>query len=237
MKIAILYLKIVRRIESYQICTPYEIGHKRFYDNYRRFTPTIPHSLIVVRCGGTEGATDFDAIATHYMRFDGWGSDCAAWQTIVRVLDYDLVLCMNTLAYPWRHGWLEPFVSALEKHGVGIYGATASYEVNPHLRTPAIAFHPDVLRAYPFSVLNRGDSNTFEASPNSISAWAERSGYPVILVTADGRYYKGDWRKPDNIFRRGDQSNCLIWDRHTDLYRDADAVTKKKLEHDADTIT
>lgn len=236
MKVAVLYLKIVRRVEKYPIATPYEIGHKRFYDAYREFKPVIPHDLIIVRCGATEEATDFDSIATHYMRYDGWGADSAAYQFVVRVLDYDLVLCLNTLAYPWRHGWLEPFVEAFKVHGKGVYGATASYEIHPHLRTPAIAFHPDLIREYPFTITNRADAGMFEASPNSISAWADRVGYPCILVAAQGRYYRVDWRKGPNIFRRGDQSNCLVFDRHTDLYRDADAATKAKLEHDADTL-
>lgn len=237
MKVAVLYLKIVRRIEAFPIVTPYEIGHKRFFDSYRKFFPTVPHDLIVVRCGGTEGPTDYDSIVTHYLRFDDWGSDCAAYQQVVRVLDYDLVLCLNTLAYPWRLGWLEPFIDAYKVHGHGIYGATASYERNPHLRTPAIGICPDVLREYPFSTKNRTDSVEFESGKNSLTAWADRTGYPVILVACDGRYYRVDWRKGQNIFRRGDQSNCLIWDRHTDIYAAASPEEKKKLEHDADTLT
>lgn len=234
MKIAILYLKIARRIESYAIQTPYEVGHKRFFDAYLKFKPVIPHDLLIVRCGATEGPTDFDAIATYYLRFDGWGSDCAAYQHVVRVLDYDLVLCLNTLAYPWRLCWLEPFVAAIEMHGKGIYGATASFERHPHLRTPAIAFHPDVLRDYPFSTNNRSDSVEFESGPNSISAWSERNGYPTILVTANGRYYRQDWRKGENIFRRGDQSNCLVWDRHTDIYAAAGPEERAGLARAAD---
>ncbi len=233
MKLAVLYLKIVERKDSFPIITPYSVGHKRFYEGYRQFKPVIPHDLIVVRCGGTEGATDFDAISTHYLRFDGLGGDCATYQHVVRILDYDLVLCLNTLAYPWRHGWLDPFVDAMEVHGKGVYGATASYETHPHLRTPAIAFHPDVIREYPFSTTNRSDSCRFEASGNSISAWAERSGYPVILVAACGRYFRGDWRKGENIFRRGDQSNCLIRDRHTDIYDCAGQSEREKLERSA----
>lgn len=234
--VAILYLKIVRRIEKFAISTPYQVGHQRFLNAYREFKPTIPHDLIIVRCGSTEGASDFDSVATHYLRFDGFGSDCAAYQSVVSILDYDLVLCMNTLAYPWRYEWLQPFVEAFKVHGKGVYGATASYENHPHLRTPAIAFHPDVIREYPFRTINREDSVRFESGSNSITAWAERAGYPCILVSADGRYYKPNWRTPENIFRRGDQSNCLIRDRHTDLYRDADPNTKKHLEHAADTI-
>ncbi len=237
MKVAVLYLKIVKRIEDYPIMTPYDVGHKRFFDGYCRFKPTIPHDLIVVRCGGTEKASDFDAITTHYLRFDGLGSDCAAYQSVVRVLDYDLVLCLNTLAYPWRLRWLEPFVEAVEVHGKGIYGATASYERKPHLRTPSIAICPDVLREYPFSTTNRSDSVEFESGGNSITAWADRTGYPVILVASDGRYYRVNWRVGKNIFRSGDQTNCLIWDRHTDLYRDAPDVEKRQLKHDADTLT
>jgi len=236
MKVAILYLKIVRRIENFPIATPYEVGHKRFYDGYRKFKPTIPHDLIIVRCGATEEASDFDAIATHYLRFDGNGSDCAAFQQVVRILDYDLVLCFNTLAYPWRYFWLQPFMDAMEVHGKGVYGATASFEIRPHLRTPCIAFHPDILREYPFNTVNREDSVEFESGNNSITSWAKRSGYPVILVTANGRYYLENWRKGDNIFRRGDQSNCLVWDRHTDIYASSSPAEKSKLEHAADGI-
>lgn len=207
MRMAVLYLKIVQRTEVFPIVTPYDVGHRRFFDAYRKFKPGIPHDLIVVRCGGTEGATDFDAIATHYLRFDGWGSDCGAYQAVVRVLDYDFILCLNTLAYPCRYNWLEAFVEAFKTHGKGIYGSSGSYEVQPHLRTPCIGFHPDVLREYPFTITNRGDSYVFEAGPNSVTSWAERTGYSTIMVAPDGQYKKLDWRKPGNVFRRGDQSN------------------------------
>ena len=76
----------------------------------------------------------------------------------------------------------------------------------------------------------------FESGANSITSWADRAGYPTVLVTVDGRYFKGNWRKPANIFRRGDQSNMLIHDRHTQLLENASPEEKRKLSLDADTL-
>jgi hypothetical protein len=37
------------------------------------------------------------------------------------------------------------------------------------------------------------------------------------------------WRKPENIFRRGDQSNLLVWDRHTEIFAKASEEERAKL--------
>jgi hypothetical protein len=43
-----------------------------------------------------------------------------------------------------------------------------------------------------------------------------------------------DWRKPPNIFRRGDQSNCLLFDHHCDTYAAASQEERARLEAMAD---
>jgi hypothetical protein len=39
-----------------------------------------------------------------------------------------------------------------------------------------------------------------------------------MMVTWDGEWRRKDWRTPQNIFRRGDQSNLLVCDHHTEIY-------------------
>ena len=39
-----------------------------------------------------------------------------------------------------------------------------------------------------------------------------------------------------NIFRRGDQSNVLVLDRHTEIYRLASATDKTRLSNQADGV-
>jgi hypothetical protein len=236
MRVAVLYLRVLAKAEpGLPMLFPYDIGHTRFLSSYKRFRPTIPHDLIVVNCGKHDEFSDFDDVVFAYAYYDGLGSDCGTYQAVASVLDYDFVLCCNTLAYFWRHNWLEPIVKAFEKHGKGIYGVTGSYEHHPHLRTPCIGVSPEVLRAYPHKIDTRQKCIGFESGEDNLTLWAERCHYPTLLVTAEsGVLGHNDWRKPANIFRRGNQSNCLVWDRHTLVYAEADADTKKALEHAAD---
>lgn len=240
MKIAVLYLKIVRRVESFPADpnTSYDAGHRRFLETYLRFRPVTPHDLLIVQCGGTDRLGDFGAVAKYWFRYDGAGADVGTYQAVLPVLDYDLVLCCNTLVHFWRPGWLEPIAEGYERHGPGVYGLTASNERNPHLRTTAIAISPQVMLRYPHRTSESATvtypRNGLEAGPDNISLWAERAGYPVILVTADGRYYRDGWRIRPNIFRRGDQTNCLIFDRHTDIYERSSPEEKRRLERLAD---
>jgi hypothetical protein len=50
-----------------------------------------------------------------------------------------------------------------------------------------------------------------------------------VLVTWDGFYLRDEWRKAPNIFRRGDQSNCLMFDRHHEIYEASTPQQKIRL--------
>jgi hypothetical protein len=238
MKIVLLYIRILTKCNpNYVEPTPYSLGEKRFADSYRKFKPSIAHRFITVNAGDQSKMDhSFDDITTENIPYNGTGWDCGTYQEIASKLDCDLVVCFNTLAYLWRAGWLEPLVSAACKYKKGVFGPTASCELQPHLRTPCIAFHPDLIREYPIKVIDRSSCCQFEHGPSNFSLWAMSKGYPAIMVAAGGEYWQKDWRKPANIYRRGDQTNCLVWDRHTLLYANADPVMRKKLEADADTF-
>jgi FkbM family methyltransferase len=76
----------------------------------------------------------------------------AAHKTIGARQDCDLVVGLNTHTYFWRQNWWShrEMRSTLRP---GVYGATASHEQHPHLRTPCIAFAPSVMNTAP--VTNR----------------------------------------------------------------------------------
>ncbi len=235
MKIAVLYVRVLVRADpKAPMHFPYEKAHERFLATYKQFRPKIPHDLIVVNCGSHDDYTPFDDVVDRYFYYDGFGWDCGTYQAIVPSLEYDLVLCLNTISYFWRDNWLEPFVAAFDKHGKGVYGATGSYESHPHLRTPSIAVSPKLLREYPLLVTSRKSCIQFESGPTNFTLWAESAGYPTMMVAADGVYSKADWRKPENVFRKGSQHNCLIWDRHTLLWQEADDGLKARLTKAAD---
>lgn len=236
MKIIVLYLRILKKHDpTFPEHKSYSASSIRFLQTYRQFKPKIPHSLVVVNCGQAEHDGMFDGVANEYRTYSGGGFDCGTYQAVVPSLDCDLVMALNTHTYFWRPFWLEWFAIAAEKFGPGLYGATASFQHNYHLRTPSIAFHPKLMREYPMLIDDRDKAAHFESGEYNFSRWATGVGYPVMLVTEGAAYKQPYWRTPPNIFRRGNQSNCLIWDRHTDMYRDASEEEKRVFEQDADT--
>ena len=61
---------------------------------------------------------------------------------------------------------------------------------------------------------------------DAITALTKALGLGCWVVTWDGVYGESEWRIPENIFRRGDQSNSLLFDRHFDLYEATDSEGK-----------
>lgn len=236
MNVALLYLRIVKKFDqAHPEHKSYEESSKRFLRTYIQFKPKIPHRLIVVNCGHERHDGMFDSVATDYMTYSGGGYDCGTYQAIGARLDSDFVVGLNTHTYFWKSDWLEPFVNAVETHGPGVYGATASYENHPHLRTPCIAFTPAIIREYPSLVDSREKAAWFESGPNNFSIWATLRGFPSLLVSGSGVYQRDAWRTPNDIFRRGNQSNCLVKDRHTDIWDAAQKIEKEHLSKFADT--
>lgn len=211
----------------------------RFLKTYEQFKPPQDHQLVICDCGG-EGPRGYDDTPLFHpsIEYYGHGWDCGAYQFAANAIDCDLLVCFNAGAYfHGSDGWLYPLVSARREYGPGIYGVSASFERSAHLRTPCIAFDPAIMRDYPILVNDRERCNQFEASENSFTRWALHRDIPVLLMSWSGHPARtvNQWRDADfNGFRRGDQSDVLVWDRHTDLYRDANPSHKLELERYAD---
>ena len=215
---------------------------------YKLFLPTIKHDVVIVFSNGVineEHKTIFNGIEFRSIEFNGGGWDIGAFQASTKVLDYDFVVFMNARTYFWKEGWLERLVDARQSRGEGLYGASASYEFcslwcrigsgrNSHIRTSCFGCNPKILAEYPYLIDSREKSFEFESGMWNFAQWFEDIGMNVMMVTWDGEYLKADWRKPPNIFRRGDQSNCLVRDRHTRMYETACATDKKVFEKCAD---
>ncbi len=180
-----------------------------------------------------------EVLRPEYLRYDGGGWDCGAWQFSGKNIDADLLVCFNSSTHITGGLWLSHFVDAVETHGDGLYGPLCSYEVFPHVRTPCMIFQPHVINDYPNQVNSREDTFRFEClnwpdgTPH-FTQWVKNKGLKTMLVTWDGAYDQPDWRKPPNIFRRGDQSNLIVKDRHADTYEDWDTDGKVMLEKLAD---
>lgn len=93
---------------------------------------------------------------------------------------------------------------------------------------------------YPHLIDSRLKGPMFEIGANNehgnLMEWMERRGRPPRLVFFDGVREKPDWFSVPKRFRNGDQSNMLVWDKHTDLYRAATPEEKANLEQSSNPV-
>lgn len=242
MKIAVCYIfpldNLVNEFESHA---------KIWTGTYLQYQPKIEHEVVVTYCNGMPTAAQkaiFSGLNHTTATYGGGGWDIGAFQAMSLSLEHDIVVFMNARTFFWKPGWLDRLVWARQSRGEGLYGASASFEfcslwcrsghgTNPHIRTSCFACNPKILREYPYLIDSREKGFEFESGMWNFANWFEDSGYNVMMVTWDGEYHKADWRKPPNIFRRGDQSNCLIRDRHTSMYETSSREVKLQLEESA----
>jgi hypothetical protein len=235
MKIVLAYLIPVGEWDTYGP------GAKRFAETYKQFPPQIEHELVVVTCNGpatTALSAFFKGITARFESYYGRGRDVGAAQSVVQKMDADFVVFANADVHFYREGWLRRFAEARMEHGDGLYGATGSFEsypyvpgnLNPHIRTSFYGCNPETFRQYPFKIDSRDKCFKFESGEWKFMQWVEDRGEPCLMVTWDGCYAKQDFRKPPNVFRKGDQSNLLIHDRHTKIYEQADPRRRRELE-------
>lgn len=207
----------------------YAEAARRFILTYSVYKPKIPHELYVCQCDHREHAPDIGA-QFHYR---GQAKDCGAYLFAARQITTSWVLCCNAHVYFWKEGWLERLVAVAKQFGPGLYGPMASNEVNPHVRTCCMFCPTEALLSYPHELTLPEHANSFECGAWSFTDFMKDRAF---MVGWDGYAVWHAWRDPllKNIFRRGDQSSCLVFDRHSDLYRDAAIVQKRLLEKAAD---
>lgn len=243
MRTVLVYLHVVGRSDENAPDPIYYVPfQQRFLATYKQFKPTVPHELVVCCCGADNRAAipvevenSYNGLNPIFANYGGRGWDIGAFQHVVQLLHVDFAVFLATPVYFWRADWLQKMVDAFNQYGDGLYGPMASYEHAPHIRTSCFGCSPALFRLYPYKIDSRDKARFFESTDWNFSTWVrEECGLPVKMVTADGSYDEPEWRKPDNIFRRGDQSNTLIRDRHCDLYNLASPEEKLQLANAAD---
>lgn len=214
---------------------------REFVETYGKFQPQYHHKTVVV-CQGKPATPLVRGLFKmmpnlRYFEHDDSGWDIGAFIAASREISDDCVVCLGGSAHFKRDGWLKRIAESWQKHGAGFYGATPTHEVSPHLCTSGFWCPPEVLSSYPIKVVNRVTRYDFEHGPNACWKMVAHNGLPVKLVTWDGEFDWQDWRKPPNIYRRGDQSNALIYWHHFQEYEKASPQQKAALSKRSDTLT
>lgn len=231
MKIGVCYVCPVLKWSDYEPLV------RRFLASYKAFPPGYPHDFHLVCNGGNPDAKILDLFsglnpAVHLHDNTGW--DIGAFSKMADV-DCDAMLFLGTNTHFKLAGWLRRMVEAREKSGPGLYGTSASFDICPHIRTNGFLCHPKLVgAAWAKNCADKKPRHHFELGKNSLTAIATGQNLPVILVTWDGFYEQAEWRKAPDIFRRGDQGNCLIFDRHHEIYESSSPERKIRLGKIAD---
>lgn len=238
MKIAVLYNWVEKATDAVPMPEGWTNILRRFAESYRTLDAGYAHDLYICTSGAPlteQSKTTLEGIPFKVLRYDGGGYDIGAYQQSAKHLQsYDFAVCLNSQAHIRKANWLSYFAEAFERFGVGVYGASSSFEISPHIRTCCIAFTPRLILEYPLEVRCRYDAVVFEHSPKNFSQWALEKGLPVCVVGQSGVDQLADSRKRPDIFRRGSQADLLINDRHTIIYNSASPAEKERLGNQAD---
>lgn len=209
----------------------------RFVGSYLANPPGVVHDTIVACNGGAlpcETGLLFQSLsAKFYPRKNDPGYDLSAFQDVAKLFPCDLLVCCGESVYFHRADWLRRYVEVWNKYGPGMYGTFSSNLVRPHLNTTGFCVAPKFLIGSD-RCQSREDRYEFEHGEKSLWRRVYGLGFPVRMVTWDGDYEPTQWRNPNNIMWRGDQSACLMRCQHTDRWDAASEETKAAWARNAD---
>ena len=208
----------------------------------------MAHELVVIFKGfASEGALDearaamsgaaFREVHTRDETFD-----IGAYADAILRVSWERAAFLNTGSEPIASNWLGKLNAALELPGMGLVGASGSFQVGPaggyfpniHVRTNAFMMRTPLARRTlgRLTIRNKLDAYHAEHGPNSLTRQVVACGLTVAIVGANGRAYAPEWWRGSRTFHQGDQANLLVADNQT---RDWDAMTwpKRQLLYDA----
>lgn len=212
-----------------------------FLNSIRKFPGGEPYELVVVFNNGTPTDADramyADFPTVRFYEHDNSGFDIGGFIAVSKVIDNPMAIYFGGTAFVQREGWLKKLHEAWDQYGPGLYGTLATYELSPHINTTGFLCDPKLMVRYPHKVVTKEDRYAFEHRSRAMWRMVANMGLPVKLVTWDGVYDWPQWRTPDHIYRRGTQSNCVTYFRHSLNFAFADDRTRRYMSSLADTIT
>lgn len=214
--------------------TDNEANAVRFVKSLVANKPGCPCNVLVISNGGPV-TPQVEALfknirGVQFFVHDDSGWDIGAYLALAKArTDLDLLFCCGGPTTFTRPGWMRKIMAAWSEYGPGMYGTNASYEVRPHLNTSGFLIERAELAAYPIRVQTNLQRYEFEWGRGAMWRRVRRNGKRVMLVTWDGVWYPEEWRTPKNIYRDGNQSNCLTWFNHCYHFMTADASLRRKM--------
>lgn len=212
---------------------------EQFTTTWRAHPPGWDNYLLFAMVCNDTVSRHFESMMTGidrvYRHYDGGGCDIGCHLHAADSCGDNFLIGLSTRVYFHRAGWINHLMQAREQFGPGLYATALSRETGRlHCRTHCFGMDAALLREYPFRINSRTRGYFFESGNDgnpegSFLNWCQKQGYTCKVVYWDGVHDIVDGMKPDNIFRKGDQSNLLVFDRHTKLWADADVEERMRL--------
>jgi hypothetical protein len=207
----------------------------RFLTSYRRYAAGCDFNLYVIFKGFPSVAERARALSlfkpvTHSVIFTEDDTfDIGAYAQAATQIPELKICFLNTNTEILREGWLVKLAHNLEQPGVGLVGATGSYEslrdVDPrfprfpniHIRSNAFMIDRAMFCsiARQFSFRDKLDAFLFESGPNSMTRQILSRGLEALVVGRNGQGYAWRLWPRSDTFRQNEQSNLLIGDNQT----------------------
>lgn len=215
---------------EYQNLDVYDRAAERFVRTYKEFPAGCEHDLIIVLANGLPRHPEiYDGLDVQFLHYRGTGWCTGAHQHAARHIKEGFVVFACARTYFWKAGWLARIEQARRLCGYGFYGTMASNEIRPHLRTNFYGMEAELLAQYPLIFDKREKTWLVESGDLSFSRFDAAMERPSLLVTWDHSYDMHEWRNPENGFRRGDQSDCLVFDGHSEIFEKATPEERERL--------
>jgi hypothetical protein len=204
---------------------------EQFVRAYQAYPAGIAHDLVVVFKGFSsdanleEGRKTFAGVTFEEVHMDDLKFDIGAYAEAVHQIECDRICFLNTTSEPASSHWLLKLALNLAQPGVGLVGATGSFEgggggasfPNAHIRTNAFMMHTPLARQIlcGFEISSKVDAYQAEHGFNSITRQVIASGLVPLVIGRNGRGYSPEWWSSSQTFRQGSQANVLVHDGRT----------------------
>jgi hypothetical protein len=211
---------------------------RRFVQAYRSQPAGVAHELFVIFKGFASGRaldkarTAMAGVAFQEVHTDDETFDLGAYADAVLRVNCERAAFLNTRSEPIASGWLGKLNAALGLPGMGLVGASGSFQVglaqgffpNIHVRTNAFMIRTPLARCIfgRLTIRDKLDAYNAEHGSNSLTRQVVSRGLTVAIVGANGRAYAPEWWIGSRTFRQGDQANLLVADNQTRAW---DAMT------------
>jgi hypothetical protein len=237
----------------YLAWTPYGVEYaERLLASYSAHPAGTPHRLLLLLAGPEEDRSPWErlfAAVPHEALEVGLGMDLGHYRTAVDRVPAERYCFLNTVTEVLVDDWLGCMERALLQPGVGIVGATGSYESpnavrpgplrrlrpgfepfpNPHLRTNGFAMERELILELDWGTdLTREQAVMLEGGRRSLTRQVRKRGLEALVVGRDGVFPPNRWSE-SATFRSGNQANLLLADNRTRHYQEGGALVRRGL--------